>query len=769
MLTRRPPFVQEGRTISQDGFSAPVDSAPRPRFSSACAMVGRHVMDFSDNGDGTLTAVRCIDRQADDLDIQFEAGACPVVAVAPRAFEGCTELRRVILPESLRQIGEMAFSGCTHLRMLVIPGGVQRVGTLAFAKCSQLERVRIEPGVVQLGPSSFSKCAALKRVEIPASVTQIGGGAFFGCSKELRLYGAEGVPAQQYAELNGLAFDSQSWKDDEELVLREEGDGTLTVTPKGIAQMTVDSLPDVTYNGESQQQKPVVKDGEKVLVEGVDYELTYSENTTDAGMVTVTVTGKGNYAGSVDVAYLITPASLTVSTPSASGVYNGKPLTAAGSISGFVNGESAPFETTGSQTEVGTSDNTYAIASFVVTVITFVIAIAGYSLLGLQVYIWWIFQLTVLQLIVACDDLLRKYRRRRVDVLVRAYRIKHRNDVGKDKGSFILVTWLYDLVEMFCIPLLYLLSIPFCLYLASEVFDLTEICMDMFFYPFFNYEYLHLSVSKIVLAVGLFYAFKYVCYVARALYRIYKLRKTLNQTGSTIIRESDLNLTLANNVIGILVWGTYFIVTVSLLNIPTKSLSVITAGLAAGLGFAMKDILNNFFYGVQLMSGRLRVGDYIECDGVRGKVENISYQSTQIEATDGSVMAIPNSSLFAKNFKNLTRNHSYEFLGLPVGVAYGTDVERTRKVILRALAPLRKPDKFGRPVIDEKYGVQVVLGGFGDSSVDLVVKQYVLVDQRVGYTAAANERIYNALNEAGIQIPFPQRDINIRQVPSSEK
>ncbi len=106
---------------------------------------------------------------------------------------------------------------------------MQRVGTLAFAKCSQMERVRIEPGVAQLGPSCFSKCAALKRVEIPASVAQIGGGAFFGCSKELKLYGAEGVPAQQYARLNGLAFDSQSWKEDEELVLREEEDGTLTV------------------------------------------------------------------------------------------------------------------------------------------------------------------------------------------------------------------------------------------------------------------------------------------------------------------------------------------------------------------------------------------------------------------------------------------------------------------------------------------------------------------------------------------------------------
>ena len=140
-----------------------------------------------------------------------------------------------------------------------------------------------------------------------------------------------------------------------------QNDGMLTITPKGIAQMTVGSLPDVTYNGESQRQKPVVKDGDKVLVEGVDYELTYSGNTTDAGTATVTVTGKGKYAGSADVTYLIAPAPLTVTTPSASGVYNGKPLTAAGTISGFVNGESAPFETTGSQTEVGTSDNTYAI------------------------------------------------------------------------------------------------------------------------------------------------------------------------------------------------------------------------------------------------------------------------------------------------------------------------------------------------------------------------------------------------------------------------
>ena len=111
--------------LGQDGFSASVAGAhrpwtarqesPAPRQEAAYAFVGRRTIDFADNGDGTLTAVRCIDPAADDLDIQFEAGACPVVAIGPRAFEGCTALRRVVLPATLTKIGEMAFSGCTHI------------------------------------------------------------------------------------------------------------------------------------------------------------------------------------------------------------------------------------------------------------------------------------------------------------------------------------------------------------------------------------------------------------------------------------------------------------------------------------------------------------------------------------------------------------------------------------------------------------------------------------------------------------------------------
>ena len=145
------------------------------------------------------------------------------------------------------------------------------------------------------------------------------------------------------------------------VVSKEEG--VLEVTPKSVTAegFSVEGLNDVTYNGLAQQQEPTVKDGDKTLTKDKDYTLSFTEDVTNVGTVRVTVTGKGNYAGGVDVAYQILPAKLIVTTPSDSTVYNGKPLTAEGGVEGFVNNETAVFETTGSQTEVGESENTYAI------------------------------------------------------------------------------------------------------------------------------------------------------------------------------------------------------------------------------------------------------------------------------------------------------------------------------------------------------------------------------------------------------------------------
>ena len=141
------------------------------------------------------------------------------------------------------------------------------------------------------------------------------------------------------------------------------GEGALNVTPKSVAaaDMTVGQLKDVTYNGLEQAQEPEVKDGNTVLEKGKDYDLTFSNDVTNVGTVTVTVTGKGGYTGSTQVSYRINPATLTVTTPTASKAYDGTALTAAGSISGFVNNETATFTTTGSQITVGSSTNWYSI------------------------------------------------------------------------------------------------------------------------------------------------------------------------------------------------------------------------------------------------------------------------------------------------------------------------------------------------------------------------------------------------------------------------
>ena len=140
--------------------------------------------------------------------------------------------------------------------------------------------------------------------------------------------------------------------------------GTLTVTDQSIEdskKITVGTLDDVVYNGKKQKQEPAVttKDGKTTLVKGTDYTLSYSEDTKNVGEVTVT--GKGNYSGKVQRKYHITKAPLTVTTEGATRAYNGQPLTAPGTVTGFVEGENAELQVTGKQTDVGSSKNTYNI------------------------------------------------------------------------------------------------------------------------------------------------------------------------------------------------------------------------------------------------------------------------------------------------------------------------------------------------------------------------------------------------------------------------
>ena len=141
-------------------------------------------------------------------------------------------------------------------------------------------------------------------------------------------------------------------------------DGSLTINRKSIDdqnRITVTKPSDSKYDGEEHKNKPTVTDTktDRTLVEGTDYELSYSKDVINAGTVTVTITGIGNYNGTVDTSYEITPKEYTVTTNTASKVYDGTALTASGKVEGIVSGETYNFTITGTQTDVGSSDNTY--------------------------------------------------------------------------------------------------------------------------------------------------------------------------------------------------------------------------------------------------------------------------------------------------------------------------------------------------------------------------------------------------------------------------
>ena len=427
------------------------------------------------------------------------------------------------------------------------------------------------------------------------------------------------------------------------------------------------------------------------------------------------------------------------------------------------------------------SDIFYTWISLALMLSSTCIAWYGYTLLAVQLLIWWMFQLSCIQTISCIYDVLAAYESRflnkRINIAkVKSERARKRKGttaerakaavksvgiVYSDHAPYINVTWFYDFISMALVPIMGVFSITYSIWWASAVFDLSDTVFNIIVTNFINIpDIVELSIAKLVAVTSMFFLFRYFNYLIRSLYHKYRRQK------STV--NGRPNFTLANNIIAITVWGLYFIISIKLLKIPSTAISVISAGLATGVGFAMKDLLENFFYGISLMTGRVRVGDYIECDGIRGKVESITYQSTQIVTADGCIIAFLNSSLFNKNFKNITKNHSYEMVKVPVGVAYGANIDQVRTMLIEAVNGQMAKNRDGRDIISTKKPVGVVFDDFGDNSVNLYVTYWVLVEEKFGMTGRVKEAIYNTLNAHNIEIPFPQRDIYIRSMATPQ-
>ena len=401
-------------------------------------------------------------------------------------------------------------------------------------------------------------------------------------------------------------------------------------------------------------------------------------------------------------------------------------------------------------------------------ILAFATSFVGYTFVALLILVWWYFQLAALLSIFCIADLLGRYKERWLDKRVENLRNRITYVKGEDRESLLFgATWFYDFVRDVAIPTMLLVSLPICLHMALDIFDFEDLYETIFRRPFIlltdkdGFETLRISGRSIIYLTFLFLALRYFNRAIHALWHFIRYTTFMRKHNRTTIRANEVNLALGNSIITVLVWMTYAVVVVSELKIPTGSLGLIAGGLSAGIGLALKDILNNFIYGIQLMGGRLRVGDWIECDGVRGKVTDISYQTTLVETLFGTQVAFLNSSLFGKSFTNLTRNNAYELTIVKVGVAYGTNFQQVREALEKGLESMKTKDMYGRDIVEPTYGIYIRFDDFGDSSVNVAVRQYVLVPEQIEYVYRCKELIYKILKENGITIPFPQRDVHM--------
>ena len=159
----------------------------------------------------------------------------------------------------------------------------------------------------------------------------------------------------------------------------------------------------------------------------------------------------------------------------------------------------------------------------------------------------------------------------------------------------------------------------------------------------------------------------------------------------------------------------------------------------------------------------IKKGDWIQVGGTEGYVKQIRIRSTQIQTFDRSDVIVPNSELISGQVTNWMLQNTRGRAKIPVGVAYGTDTEKVRDILLKVAQEHPRVVKDG-----SSPNPRVLFLAFGDSSLDFELRAFVYnIDERLGITSDLNFSIDKAFREAGIEIPFPQRDVHVRDWPPS--
>ena len=202
-------------------------------------------------------------------------------------------------------------------------------------------------------------------------------------------------------------------------------------------------------------------------------------------------------------------------------------------------------------------------------------------------------------------------------------------------------------------------------------------------------------------------------------------------------------------------------IAVTAAGVDFSNLAIIVGALSVGIGLGLQSIVNNFVSGLILLAERpIRVGDWISVTGGEGTVKRINVRSTELETFDRGSVIIPNSSLISEAVLNWTHTDALGRARIAVGVTYDADPEQVEKILLECARANERVLSFPKPF--------VLFMAFGDSSLDFELRVYI---PDVNYVAIVGSdlrfAIFKALKEAGIEIPFPQRDVHVKSLPEN--
>jgi small-conductance mechanosensitive channel len=198
---------------------------------------------------------------------------------------------------------------------------------------------------------------------------------------------------------------------------------------------------------------------------------------------------------------------------------------------------------------------------------------------------------------------------------------------------------------------------------------------------------------------------------------------------------------------------------VTAMGLDLSSLAFVVGALGVGIGFGLQNIINNFISGLILLFERpIQVGDEVKIGQLMGTMKRIGIRASIVRTYEGSEVIVPNGDLISQQVINYTLSDRFRRMELRVGVAYGTDLDRAREAIVEALESIEQ--------ILEEPAPAVFFNGFGESSLDFRVLFWV-PDFQLGLEtgSALGMAVNQALTEADIVIPFPQRDLHLRTAP----